>query len=246
MNYQDLDLDYLKSIYESIFQIEVLDHVFVFRALGREEYREIMDQQMDLGSFQEAICFTGNIFPNDYDFTEGIAGVAELLADLILDASGLHGKQGKEILDEHRMEMENFDFQVDCMIHEAFPEFSLEEIATWPLRKSLFYLSRAEWILTNLRGVSIIPFEELERQEEQQAQPPQPEATPEESVSFVKEKGNDFSEAPQLSEAQVMAMLQQEANAKGQSIGNPKTNMNDMFPELNWFKHEEELTGEFD
>src|SRR5690606_31620658 len=136
-----------KQEYGEIYQTEILGRHYIFRPIGREEYKRIILMDLELGEFQETICFQAIIYPKDYDYTKGIAGIAEVLSDSILDASGLHVGQAVDLLAQYREEMANYDYQVDCMIHEAFPEFTLEEISTWSIRKTMYYLSRSEWIL---------------------------------------------------------------------------------------------------
>jgi hypothetical protein len=252
-----------KQNYGDIYQMQIQEQHFIFRPIGREEYKEIIFLDLDLGEFQEAICFQSVIYPEEYDFSKGIAGISEVLSDSILDTSGLHIGQAKLLLDDFRVEMSNFDYQADCMIHEAFPEFSLEDISTWSVRKTMFYLSRSEWILTSLKGVKLDMLDEEEMQkllmqqqqmEAQQQQPPQQPAPPipyqreirEELVGFKEPpKKQTHSTAPEgaiQSEEELLAML---AGAGGK-ISNPSTDMKDIKPELNWFQHMDELKGDFD
>lgn len=253
-----------KQAYGDIYQMEILEQHFIFRPLGREEYKEIILMDLDLGEFQETICFSAMIYPNDYDYTRGIAGVAEILSDGILDASGLHLGQAKVLLDSYREEMYNYDYQVDVMIHEAFPEYSLEQIATWPIRKTMFYLSRAEWILQNLKGVQIQLIDETIQQDHQQMEQqyvPQDQMPPEfaeqiptpPQMAGNEQLAGDFMggspaakkqppEGGVQSEEELLAMLA----GTGKAVSKPSTDMGDIKPELNWFSYMDELKGEFD
>ena len=49
--------------------------------------------------------------------------------------------------------MFDIDNQIICVIHEAFPQYDIEEIEDWDVDKMTKYLTRAEWKLTNLRGL---------------------------------------------------------------------------------------------
>jgi hypothetical protein len=251
-----------KQEFGDIYQVQVEEHQFIFRPIGREEYKQIVLMDLELGEFQEVICFQSTLYPSDYDYTVGIGGIAEVLSDAILDASGLHVGQAKSLLSDFREDMYSYDYQVDCMIHEAFPEYTLEEISTWPLRKTMFYLSRAEWVLQNLKGIPIKLIDEqiqedveMQNQQEQQ-QPPQPEQPPQ---PYKREIRSELVEAPepkeapkqepQLSEsdmqneAAVLAMLE----AAGTKVSKPITDLeNEQKPELNWFGYMDELKGEFD
>lgn len=152
------DLKKLKEKYEDVFEVEIANRIFIFRALGRIEYATIVMQNYELGDFQEKICEVATIYPTGNNFGEGLAGVAEILSDFIIDASGSHAGQIFDILMEHREEMENFDFQIDSIIHEVYPEFRIDEIEKWPIRKTLYYYSRAEWVLRNVRGIETETF----------------------------------------------------------------------------------------
>lgn len=249
-----------KKQYSELYTIDILDYTFVFRPIGREEYKQIIIENVDLGVFQELLCARVVIYPKDYDFTTGLAGIAEVLSDAILKASGLLPGQSFELLQQYREEMENFDYQVDCVIHEAFPEFTLEEISTWSPKKTMYYLSRAEWILQNLKGVQIAYFDENQKQamqqqeqvmqQTQQVQPqaPQPREIRKELTEFQqpekpKQKPNNIPSGPVQSEEEVLAMLA----STGMKVSNPITDIgSDVLPELNWFSYKDELTGEFD
>lgn len=252
-----------KQEYEEIYQLQIHDQHYIFRSIGREEYKQIILMDLELGEFQESICFHGVIYP-EYDFCNGIAGIAEVLSEHIMDASGLHQNQAAVLLEDFREEMMNYDYQVDCMIHEAFPEFSLEEISTWSMRKTMFYLSRTEWVLVNLKGIhpqNVYPMfaEEMEKmqqeQEQQQPQqpqkpaPPQPRQPPQRLVGPPEESQKPEPSkrpAPEggiQSEEELLALLA----GTGKPVSKPITNWEDQpHPELNWFGHMDELQGDFD
>lgn len=245
-----------KQQFGDIYQLDILEQTYIFRALGREEYKEIVLLDLDLGEFQEVICSQVVIYPYDYDYSVGIAGIAEILSDGILDVSGLHLQQAKELLDQYREEMLNYDYQVDCMIHEAFPEYPIEVIASWPVRKTMYYLSRAEWILQNLKGVRIESIDETmmndaqqqQGQYNQQMQREMPKQNAQYENHFTNQQTppqnskKTLSDADMNNEAAVLAMLAE----SGAKVTTPATNFKEVHPELGWFKHQDELKGEFD
>ncbi|MDR5047735.1 hypothetical protein FNE59_19670 [Bacillus thuringiensis] len=245
-----------KQQFGDIYQLDILEQTYIFRALGREEYKEIVLLDLDLGEFQEVICSQVVIYPYDYDYSVGIAGIAEILSDGILDVSGLHLQQAKELLDQYREEMLNYDYQVDCMIHEAFPEYPIEVIASWPVRKTMYYLSRAEWILQNLKGVRIESIDETmmndaqqqQGQYNQQMQREMPKQNAQYENHFTNQQTppqnskKTLSDADMNNEAAVLAMLAE----SGAKVTTPATNFEEVHPELGWFKHQDELKGEFD
>lgn len=271
-----IDIDQVlewKQSYEAIYQTTILDQRFIYRTIGREEYKQIILMDLGLGEFQEAICHTAILYPQEFDFSKGIAGIAEIISDNILDVSGLQLNQAGELLSDFREEMYNFDYQADVIIHEAFQEFSLEQIATWSIRKTMYYLSRAEWILTNLKGVPLQYLEdatmqqyleEQEAQQQPQQQPqgyvPQSEMPPEFAEQFAKmpqpemaageQMASDFmGTAPKKPAPETGIQSEEEILAMlsgtGKPVAKPSTDMSNR-PELRWFEYMDELKGEFD
>lgn len=283
MQYEELQLKILewKEMYEEVYQVNLIDKdkenvfSFIFHTLGREEYKSLIRDDVDEVQFQEIICYHAVLYPDDYDFSNGLAGIPEILSDIIIETSGLHLGQAKQILDHFREQMMIYDYQADCIIHEAFPEFTIEEIQSWSNKKTMYYLSRAEWILINLKGVPLVPLDQqvtkdmqsLQEQYQynfQNDQPPQISPQPEVYPEFQEPFEEDFEDTwmpsdmpvqesskkqPQggvQSEAELLAILGQSEAKQGRSINKPSNGTNEMFPELNWFRHEEELKGDFD
>lgn len=155
---EEFDKAKYKKKYENIYQLEFDEITFIFRPLGRLEYAEIALEELGEAEMQEAICRNGVLYPLDYNYEYGLAGIPEVLAENILDASGLKQGQIFDILMSYRDEMDNFDFQIDSIIHEVYPEYKIEEIESWPVRKTLYYYSRAEWVMRNVRHVETETF----------------------------------------------------------------------------------------
>jgi hypothetical protein len=271
-----------KNKYDEVFKVPILDTEFYFRPLSREEYREIVTQELPIGEFQEAVCGIGVLWPAGFDFAHGKAGFADTLFDIILDVSGLHVGQAQVILNECRGDMFIFDNLVDCLIHEAFPEYKIEDIKHWTVRKTMWHASRAEYVLQALRGVQLVPIDQqaqrmletqqkFEQQQQQAAQlspPKQPKMSPQERamnsplarpeeppvpIQRPQQQPGQPPERVELSEEEAMRMLQQAMSSHpqgGRQIDvrrehNP-AGPAEMFPELNWFRAEEELKGEYD
>jgi hypothetical protein len=55
---------------------------------------------------------------------------------------------------------------MSCAIHEAFPEYEIDEIDNWDIAKACEYMAKAEFILHNLRGVPLNPMEQMPQEEE--------------------------------------------------------------------------------
>ncbi|MBO3794274.1 hypothetical protein [Bacillus subtilis] len=234
-----------KQSYEEVYQIQIKDQepsTFIFRPIGREEYKQVVVLDLDLGDYQEIICSQCVLYPENYDFSKGRAGIAEVVAHSILDVSGLLPQQADEMLEQFRAEMMQMDYQADCMIHEAFPEYSLEEISSWTLKKTMYYLSRAEWILRTLKGSH---FTYLSEEENQTNQVSQINQNSNETKLAPMTHNNSFeqqSDKAAQSEEEVLAML---AGA-GAKVAQPSSTMDEVKPELNWFSYMDELKGEFE
>lgn len=244
----------LKQIYEEVYQIQIKEQetdTFIFRPIGREEYKQIVVLELDMGSYQEVLCTQCVLYPEDYDFSKGNAGVGEVLSQAILDVSGLLPQQAKELLEVFRSEMMQLDYQADCMIHEAFPEYSLEEISSWSLKKTMYYLSRAEWVLQNLRGCQLtyLTEEEYQQQVSQDVQTNQEMQIPNSPTDQQPNHNNDSqkqqtkpSHSIAQSEEEVLTMLAE----TGAKVSQPSSTMEEVKPELNWFSYMDELKGDFD
>jgi hypothetical protein len=234
-----------KSQYEEIFSVPILDQDFIFRVIGREEYKFILEEHEEPSSFQEAMCQLAVLYPEGIDFSIGAAGYAETLCNQIMEQSGLLDGQAKYIIDSNREEMMVYDYQADMIIREVFPEYPLEEIQSWSVKKFMYYLSRAEWTLKELRGVPLLtPEEQMMMMQEQMSGEMPPSADPQMMQQPQPTQEQPAKEGP-LSRAEVEAML---SESTGQRISlNQETDLSkDRMPELAWFLHDEKLKGEED
>lgn len=148
-------LNQLKDKYWSIYKTEVYGYKFIWREISRKEYKRITRYHPNLYDQEDAICNLCIIEPEEFDFENCIAGVATVLADHILKESGFSSEPTGKIdntLTQYRGEMQDFQNQVSCIIHEAFPTLDIEDIEDWNLEKTLWYFSRAEYKLS-LRGI---------------------------------------------------------------------------------------------
>ena len=138
--------------------------VFIFRALGRQEYRKIVStEELSNCDKEELICQICTLYPEKYDFENcEEAGLPTALAKKILENSMLTDAKSLRTLIYHfRDEMnEDYNRRVSCVIHEAFPEFKIDGddgIENWDIIRTAEYMARAEFILHSLRGVPIAP-----------------------------------------------------------------------------------------
>lgn len=147
----------LQEQYEEVYIEHIERQMFIIKPLGRLEYKQIINNKeiSDLEK-EEVICQISTLWPTDFDFENCIGGIPTTLANLILRDSYLNNIESRtSITLAFREEMFDLDNQVTCIIHEAFPDLQLEDIESWRVSKTAKYLSRAEWILYNLRGANI-------------------------------------------------------------------------------------------
>lgn len=136
--------------------------IFIYRSLGRKEYRTIVSSEaISDCDKEEVICETCTLYPENYDFSNcDEAGLPTALAKRILEQSLLTDAMSLTNLIYHYRNEMNTDYnrQVSCVIHEAFPEFKLDGddgIENWDVMKTAEYMARAEFILHSLRGVPL-------------------------------------------------------------------------------------------
>lgn len=146
-----------KKKYRNVFIYEVDGEIFIYRSLGRKEYRDILsDNRFNDFEKEELICDTCLLYPDpdSFDWDSVDAGIPTELMKAIRKNSYLDDKKSRRsILDFYRSEMYDLDNQITCIINEAFPQFDIEEIDEWDVERSMKYLTRAEWKLANLRGL---------------------------------------------------------------------------------------------
>ena len=160
-----------KEKYRNVFITQLGQQSFVYRALGRAEYRKILENE-DFNDFEkeELICDVCLLWPEIFDWDSCDAGIpSELMANILKNSYLDNSTSRKAILDHYRSEMFDLDNQITCIINEAFPQFDIETIDEWDVEKTTKYLSRAEWKLHNFRGLEFIePQGEFLNEEEQQ------------------------------------------------------------------------------
>ena len=148
----------LKDRYRNVFMERIGDQVFFYRSIGRKEYRLIIEDP-DLNDLQKenVMCDVCVLWPENYDWNDCDAGIPGKLVETIRKNSFLDSVESRQtLLSYYRSEMYDLDNQITCMIHEAFPQFDIEEIEAWDVDQTTKYLSRAEWILHQLRGLQYV------------------------------------------------------------------------------------------
>ncbi|WDI05122.1 hypothetical protein PUW25_25275 (plasmid) [Paenibacillus urinalis] len=255
--YTQKEIEQWKEQYGEIFACTINEQAFVYRMLGRNEYNFVMSMKdISPSEAEEIFCEIATIYPIGFNFRT-TDGYATSLCSYILDNSMLSNQdQAEQLLNYHREDMTDYNFQVDCVIQEAFPKYTLEEIASWPVPKTMYYLARAEWILQNLRGVPLQVYsqEELMAMQQAQATPaPMPMAMSPQQRAEASPLANPEKppEARQRGDVSRKELSQQELEAMMSQVSNQKVDLsksmaNQSFPELALFKTQDDLRGEFD
>ena len=229
-----------KKQYENIYATTISNQLFVFRTLSRTEFSKVHENaEYSDQDKEEAFCEIATLYPEDFDFTECVAGIPVVLTEKILSESLLldDGK-AREYMNGKRSEMRTYENQIPCLITEAFPTITLDEINSWDMHKTLLYLSRAEYVLSKLRGLPFVSqdgevYEDIPEQEHMQTQNYQHQEPQEESY-YVDDPGSkdidEFNTGANMSMPN-MKQLQE---------------LQKLCPEIDWAKEDSLLNGKFD
>lgn len=157
-NKQSIDLDSLIEEtfqkYNAVFFSEIDGQLYSYRPLGRKEYKDILtNENLNDWDKQDAIVQTALVYPVDFDLDECPAGLPEQLCNDIVEKSCLDPESMVYLLHMNRQEAEQLGSEMACIIAEAFPSYTLDEIESWNNFKFIKTYTQAEWVLKNIRGV---------------------------------------------------------------------------------------------
>lgn len=180
--------------YRNVYMYQVGDLVFFYRPINRAEYKTLFEENKltDLDK-EDLIVETCLLFPKDFDMNTCEAGLVSQLAEQIIKNSFLSRDARTKVINYYRADMADVDNQIICIIHEAFPTIDIEDMEEWDMERTLKYLSRAEWILNNLRG---IPFQKGSDAHEAFANKPEP-TLPDNPLEYNIPKPEPKPEPPQ-------------------------------------------------
>lgn len=157
----------LKDKYWTIYKSVISGQEFIWRELSRNEYNKAVRYFPNSYEREEYVCNLCVIKPKNYDFNSCLAGIPSTLVVQILQESGFSQEPTGKInsmIEHYIEEMSNFQHQISCIICEAFPSLNIEEVENWQLEKTIWYFSRAKYIIEKLRGISLMQ----ENQEQQE------------------------------------------------------------------------------
>ena len=157
-NKQSVDLDQLIEDtfqkYTAVFFSEIDGQLYSYRPLGRKEYKDILtNENLNDWDKQDAIVKTAVVYPPDLDLDDCPAGVPDQLCNDIVEKSCLDPESMLYLLHMQRQEAEQLGSEMACIISEAFPSYTMDEIESWNNFKFMKLYAQAEWVLTNIRGV---------------------------------------------------------------------------------------------
>ena len=173
----------LEKKYRTIFWTIFDNEVYVYKALGRRDFKQIVsNDDLSIEDKKDEIIKACIVYPEDFDIDDCIAGLINVLYSKIIEISYLDSDESRSgVIEYYRKDMYNLDNQITCLINEAFPNFVIEEIENWDLERTAKYLSRAEYKLQNFRGfefndayfqgTSNVQAEEAEEQPKEEAEP---------------------------------------------------------------------------
>jgi hypothetical protein len=163
-NYVEHDFDIvsliedLKKQYRTIYWFHEDGDIYIYKPLGRKDYKDICEnEELSIMDKEDEVIKKCLLYPdpNTFDLDDMVAGVSEKLFNTIMQNSFLVDINSKQMLmDYYRSEMYDLQNQITCLINEAFPQFDIEDIENWDIERTSKYLSRAEWKLQNLRGMT--------------------------------------------------------------------------------------------
>lgn len=187
----ELLIKQLKEQYEEIYVTSFGEVDYIWRALGRQDYKEIQRLAVDEFDAYERVCNAAVLYPEaDFSAFSMKAYIPNELAPQILHMSG-YGEWKKEIqlLETFRNEMDEFDNQAEVIVATAFPSITFDEMGNWTKEKLMKYLARAEWQLNTLRNINLrlAPASELDAEEGEEVDTTPPKTMEEQIAELAQE-----------------------------------------------------------
>lgn len=149
----------LKEKWELLFTSEINGIEFYWRPISKKEYNDIVFMDIDEDEKESLICSRCVLRPKDFNFDVGLAGVGATLAQYIYATSCLDEETIITTIRAYENALEGPSTEVErkmsLIVHEAFSEYTIEEILNWPNEKLIARYAQARWILRELRGVDI-------------------------------------------------------------------------------------------
>lgn len=225
MKEQVIDINHLlRTVTEKdnhAYTVEIDKTLFCFRLLTRREYQDIADENKSPLDKELEVCKLCVLYPEKFDFETSPAGVPTKLCESILTHSYLDEDAFNEIKDQFYQRFDD-DSRLRLIIHEAFPEHSVEEIQTWDLIKTADYITRSEFVMDYIRDNKV----------EQEIKPPE-----EESYDLDKQETYEIPEhkPEEQKEDEDMVIKWKKPKSKKQQLTREKLReLQERYPDIDW------------
>lgn len=152
----DMLIKQLFAEHGNICFAEYNNDIYIYKLLNRKAYKNlIVNPNLSQIEKEDEVCKECILWPRDFNPDNYDAGMPTYLYEQIMENSFLTGVKDMIVLIETcREETEKLDSQMSCIINEAFPNYSIEEIEEWDMIKFCQMFTKAEWKLKNLRSLS--------------------------------------------------------------------------------------------
>lgn len=135
---------------------EYNDEIYIYKLLSRRAYKNLIaNPNLTQIEKEDEVCKECILWPRNFDPDECDAGLPTHLFEQIMTNSFLTGVDDMiTLIEVSRDEADQLDSQMSCIISEAFPNYSMEEIEEWDMIKFCKMFTKAEWKLKSLRNLS--------------------------------------------------------------------------------------------
>lgn len=151
----DMLIKQLFAEYGNICFAQYNNDIYIYKLLNRKAYKNLItNPNLTQIEKEDEVCKECILWPRDFNPDEYDAGMPTYLYEQIMENSFLTGVNDMITLVEAcREEADKLDSQMCCIINEAFPNYSIEEIEEWDMIKFCQMFTKAEWKLKNLRSM---------------------------------------------------------------------------------------------
>lgn len=140
------EIQYLKNVYKNYVLVKIVfnNETFIFRNLTRSEFKYIYRLPIDKYEMEDLVCKTACVYPEEYDFSYGLAGLPEYASGIIEDYSGFRSIDIP--MGWYYAEKENTTLETQALdlIKAFIPEYTYEEMEDWTWKKLMEMTARAE------------------------------------------------------------------------------------------------------
>lgn len=126
----DMLIKQLFSEYGNICFAEYNNEIYIYKLLNRKVYKNLISNpNLSQIEKEDEVCKECILWPRDFNPDDYDAGMPTYLYEQIMENSFLTGVKDMIVLIETcREQTEELDSQMCCIINEAFPNYSMEEI----------------------------------------------------------------------------------------------------------------------